>query len=88
MDAAPSSMPYAVLALIFIIGTLLVGLSAARTSASRPYVTAILAGCVFEALLLSFVRPGLSLLAATIAFGSAALVALLGAWIGCRLVRR
>ncbi len=88
MDTATSSMPYAVLALIFIIGTLFVGLSAARMSASRPYVTAILAGCVFEALLLSFVRPGLSVLAATIAFGSAALIAMLGAWIGRRLVRR
>jgi len=88
MDAAPPSMPYAVLALIFIIGTLFTGLSAARMGASRPYVTAILAGCVFEALLLSFVRPGLSVLAASIAFGSATLIALFGAWIGRRLVRR
>jgi hypothetical protein len=42
----------------------------------------VLAALAFEAILLIVARPGLSLRAAAIAFGAAALFALIGAFIG------
>ena len=73
---------------MFVIGATTAGWLAAGAVPSRPYLTAIAAGWVVEAGLLSVARPGLSVLAFVIAFACAALLAMLGAWIGLRLEKR
>jgi hypothetical protein len=70
------------LILAFFAGTLTCGISAARFHPARAYATAVLAALAFEAILLIVARPGLNPRAAAIAFGTAALFALIGAFIG------
>lgn len=70
------------LILAFFVGTLSCGIAAARIQPAKAFGTAVLAALAFEAILLIVARPGLSLRAAAIAFGAAALFALIGALIG------
>jgi hypothetical protein len=66
----------------FFAGSVTCGIAAARIQPAKAYGTAVLAALAFEAILLIVARPGLSLRAAAIAFGAAALFALIGAFIG------
>ncbi len=66
----------------FLAGTVTCGIAAARIHPAKAFGTALLAALAFEAILLIVARPGLNLRAAAIAFGAAALFALIGAFIG------
>jgi hypothetical protein len=70
------------LILAFFVGTLSCGIAAARIQPAKAFGTALLAALAYEAILLIIARPGLSLRAVAIAFGAAALFALIGALIG------
>jgi hypothetical protein len=73
-----------VVTLVFIAGTLAAGFVASRIWPARPYLAAVIAGLVFEADLLIIVQTGLSALAVAIAVTCTALLAVLGAFVGCR----
>ncbi len=66
----------------FFVGTVTCGIAAARIHPAKAFGTALLAALAFEAILLIVARPGLNLRAVAIAFGAAALFALIGAFIG------
>ena len=70
------------LVLAFFAGTVTCGIAAARLHPAKAYGTAVLAALAFEAILLIVARPGLNPRAAALAFGAAALFALIGAFIG------
>ena len=70
------------LILAFFVGTVSCGIAAARIHPAKAFGTAVLAALAFETILLIVARPGLNLRAAALAFGAAALFALIGAFIG------
>ena len=70
------------LGLAFLGGTLSCGIVAARLRPTRTIPTAVAAALAFEAILLIVARPGLNPRALAIAFGAAAVFAVIGALVG------
>jgi hypothetical protein len=86
----PREMVYlyvAGLTFLFAVGAVTAGVCAGRFDAARPYLTAALAGAVFEVVLLLGSRQDVSPAAGLIGIALAVLIAIFGAWLHPRADR-